>query len=176
MERLTEQERNSDGTAISKQSLIDRPGKGYPSSYCKRILNKLAEYEDLEEECIKETSWSLKILLKEFFEEAEDIQELYEYRELKKQGKLLKSPCAVGDIIWGNDFGESRDYIVTGFSFGELNDDCCTEEETFGQVIVYFKNSDGSITGSTPANNIGKSIFLTQEEAEAALKALKGSE
>ncbi|MCI8409315.1 MAG: hypothetical protein HFJ09_08620 [Lachnospiraceae bacterium] len=50
MERLTEQKRNSDGTGISKQSLIDRPGKGYPSLYCKKILTKLAEYEDSEEQ------------------------------------------------------------------------------------------------------------------------------
>ena len=48
MERLTENKRNSDGTGVSKQSLIDRPGKGYPSNYVRSIVTKLAEYEDLE--------------------------------------------------------------------------------------------------------------------------------
>lgn len=50
MERLTENKRNSDGTGVSKQSLIDRPGKGYPSNYARSIVTKLAEYEDLEEQ------------------------------------------------------------------------------------------------------------------------------
>ena len=50
MERLTENKRNSDGTGVSKQSLIDRPGKGYPSNYARSIVTKLAEYEDMEEQ------------------------------------------------------------------------------------------------------------------------------
>lgn len=50
MERLTENKRNSDGTGVSKQSLIDRPGKGYPSNYARYIVTRLAELEDLEEQ------------------------------------------------------------------------------------------------------------------------------
>ena len=50
MERLTENKRNSDGTGVSKQSLIDRPGKGYPSNYARSIVTRLAELEDLEEQ------------------------------------------------------------------------------------------------------------------------------
>lgn len=50
MERLTENKRNSDGTGVSKQSLIDRPGKGYPSNYARSIVTRLAEFEDLEEQ------------------------------------------------------------------------------------------------------------------------------
>ena len=49
MIRLTEKKRNPDGTAVSKKSLIDREGKGYPSSYATAIVTKLAEFEDLEE-------------------------------------------------------------------------------------------------------------------------------
>lgn len=50
MERLTENKRNSDGTGVSKQSLIDRCGKGYPSNYTHAIVTKLADYEDAEEQ------------------------------------------------------------------------------------------------------------------------------
>lgn len=50
MERLTENKRNSDGTGVSKQSLIDRSGKGYPSNYARYIVTRLAELEDLEEQ------------------------------------------------------------------------------------------------------------------------------
>lgn len=50
MERLTENKRNSDGTGVSKQSLIDRCRKGYPSNYTRAIITKLANYEDAEEQ------------------------------------------------------------------------------------------------------------------------------
>jgi hypothetical protein len=52
MERLTEKERNKDGTAISKKSLVIEEGmkKGFPSAHCSAIVTKLADYEDLEEQ------------------------------------------------------------------------------------------------------------------------------
>ena len=49
MERLTDSKRNSDGTASSKESLIDIEHER-PSAYCGEILTKLADYEDLEEQ------------------------------------------------------------------------------------------------------------------------------
>lgn len=49
MERLTDSKRNSDGTASSKESLIDIEHDS-PSAYCDEILTKLADYEDLEEQ------------------------------------------------------------------------------------------------------------------------------
>ena len=49
MERLTDSKRNSDGTAFSKESLIDIE-HDRPSAYCGEILTKLADYEDLEEQ------------------------------------------------------------------------------------------------------------------------------
>lgn len=52
MERLTERKRNNDGTGISSKSLVIEKGmkKGFPSGHCERILTKLADYEDLEEQ------------------------------------------------------------------------------------------------------------------------------
>lgn len=49
MERLTDSKRNSDGTASSKESLIDIDHDRL-SAYCGEILTKLADYEDLEEQ------------------------------------------------------------------------------------------------------------------------------
>lgn len=47
MERLTERERNFDGTGISKKNLVN---KGMITDYCEKILTKLADYEDAEED------------------------------------------------------------------------------------------------------------------------------
>lgn len=46
MERLTERERNIDGTGIAKEEITD----GLLKSFADKILTKLAEYEDLEEQ------------------------------------------------------------------------------------------------------------------------------
>lgn len=98
---------------------------------------------------------------------------LAEYEDLEEQGKLLKLPCAVGDIIWDIDFGRPCGYEVTGFSFGSLNDDDREEEKALDKVVVYYTNSNGSIAGTFAVSEIGKSVFLIKEEAEAALKELE---
>lgn len=46
MERLTERERNVDGTGIAKEEITD----GLLKPFADKILTKLADYEDLEEQ------------------------------------------------------------------------------------------------------------------------------
>lgn len=92
-----------------------------------------------------------------------------EYKHLEERRKLLKLPCAVGDVVWDNDWGRPCSFEVTGFSFGYLNDGF-EKEKTLDQVLVYYTNSIGSITGTFAVSEIGKTVFLTREEAEAALK------
>lgn len=110
MERLTE--RTGEGQAIPR---MDLKNNGH-----QRCMERLAEYEDLEE-----------------------------------LNRLLKLPCAVGDTVFEIYKGEIIERIVRGILFrgGEL----------WGQ--------DGN------GSNFGifeKTVFLTREEAEAALKALEG--
>ena len=52
MERLTERKRNNDGSGISTNGLVVENGmkKGFPSGHCGRIVTKLADYEDLDEQ------------------------------------------------------------------------------------------------------------------------------
>ena len=100
------------------------------------------------------------------------IREIPDYEDLEEQNKLLRLPCAAGDTVWDIDFGRPCSYEVTGFSFGSLNDDF-GEENVLDQVIVYYTNSNGSITGSFAVSEIGKSVFLSSEEAEATLEELE---
>ena len=101
------------------------------------------------------------------------MERLAEYEDLEEQKKLLTLPCAVGDIIWDIDFGRPYSYEVTGFSFGSMNDDDWEEERILDQVVVYYTNSNGSITGTFAVREIGKTVFFTREEVEAALKELE---
>lgn len=110
-----------------------------------------------------ENSWDYKNLL---------IEKLGEYEDLEEQGRLIKLPCMAGDIVWDNDYGRPYAYTITAFSFGEC-EGYIDEPVATKEVVFYYTNSNGSITGSFAESEIGKSVFLSKSEAEAKLKELR---
>ena len=99
-------------------------------------------------------------------------KKLKEYKDLEKQGLLLRLPCKIGDTIWDNDYGKPCAYTITGFSFG-TGEDYIDEPVSLREVVCYYSNYSGSITGSFAVSEIGKTVFLTKEEAEQ--KLVKGN-
>lgn len=132
MERLTERERNVDGTGVAKEEITD----GLLKPFADKILTKLADYEDLEE-----------------------------------QGLLVRLPCKVGDMVWDNDFGYPESYKIKAFSYGYCDD--YVEPDIEDEIIFYYENYTGSITGAFPMSEIGKTVFLTREEAKKKLEEMK---
>lgn len=102
------------------------------------------------------------------------LKKLANYEDLEEQGRLIKLPCKVGDTVWDNDYGRPYAYTITAFSFGECEGYIC-EPVTTKEVVFYYANSSGSITGSFAESEIGKSVFLSKSEAEAKLKELRGN-
>ena len=103
------------------------------------------------------------------------MEKLADYEDLEEHGRLIKLPCKVGDTVWDNDFGRPCAYTITAFSFGECEEYIC-KPVTTKEVVFYYENSSGSITGSFAESAIGKSVFLNKSEAEAKLKELRGGE
>lgn len=101
------------------------------------------------------------------------LDRLATYEGLEEQGRLVKLPCKVGDTVWDNDCGRPCAYTITAFSFGECEEYIC-EPVTTKEVVFYYANSSGSITGSFAESEIGKSVFLNKSEAEAKLRELRG--
>ena len=103
-----------------------------------------------------------------------DLRErLKKYEDLEEQGRLLGLPCKIGDTVWDIDYDKPHSYEVTGFSFGKLEEDFYddVEAEKFDDdIIFYFRNSSGGISGYSAVCELGKAMFLTREEAEKALK------
>ena len=99
-------------------------------------------------------------------------EKLREYEGLEEQGLLLRLPCKVGDTVWDNDYGKPCAYTITGFSFG-TGEDYIDEPVSLREVVCYYSNYSGSITGSFAVSEIGKTVFLTKEEAEQ--KLVKGN-
>ena len=99
---------------------------------------------------------------------------LKEYEDLEEQGRLVKLRCKVGDTVWENEYDRPCAYTITAFSFGEC-EAYIYEPVAQKEVVFYYANSSGSITGSFAESEIGKSVFLNKSEAEAKLKELRGT-
>ena len=79
------------------------------------------------------------------------VEKLAEYEDLEEQGKLLKLPCAVGDTVYVLRLDNTA-YMMNNEKVWEI------VEDKF--EIFHF-------------DSIGKTVFLTREEAEDALKELE---
>lgn len=100
------------------------------------------------------------------------VSQLKEYKDLEEQGKLLKLPCAVGDTVYrvhkGTKLSPDRVYECKVVGVKQ-------EYNTFSVKLHANINEE---TYSIWVDNwfdkcqIGYEFFLTEEEAEAALKKL----
>lgn len=86
-------------------------------------------------------------------------EKLYEYEDAEEQGLLLRLPCKVGDKVYipGHQFPSK----IWGFSING--------EGVFANYAEY-EYSPISALGRFAIKDIGKTVFLTREEAEQALK------
>ena len=99
------------------------------------------------------------------------LKELKSYKEAEEHVLLVRLPCKVGDKVWDNDFGHPVSYEIKAFSYGYC--DSYVEPDIEDEIIFYYENYTGSITGAFPMSEIGKTIFLTHEEAEKKLEDMK---
>lgn len=87
----------------------------------------------------------------------EAAQKLAHYEDLEEQGKLIELPCAVGDTVWDikwwDDTTEAR--VIDG--------------KTYFRRVTKHKVTKSKFS-LFDYDNFGKTVFLTREEAEAALK------
>ena len=133
MERLTERERNVDGTGVAKEEITD----GLLKPFADKILTKLAVYEDLEEQ-------GLLVRLP-----ANKNAEIY----LISSRWTICSKC-------GSRFDE---YSCSGCEY-----ECDSKKEYYVRPTCL-----SSINVSFYANQFGKTVFLTREEAKKKLQAIR---
>ncbi len=99
------------------------------------------------------------------------LKKLCDYEDLEEQGLLMRLPVKIGDMIWDNDFGHPVSYEIKAFSYGFC--DSYVEPNIEDEIIFYYENYNGSITGAFPMSEIGKTVFLTREEAENKFEELR---
>lgn len=162
MERLTEKcWRNLDPWECCGQDKYCQRGchdEGGCTNGCEvpKIYCKLAKYEDLEEQCIEENQCGLRELLLKWKEFFDDIAELYDYRKAEEQGLLLRLPCKVGTPV----------YMIEQDCGGDTLDCRRGGCEDCGYLYRFIEEN---AFYPYMYDEIGKTIFLTREEAESAL-------
>lgn len=91
-------------------------------------------------------------------------KEYARYKDLEEQGRLVELPCSVGDKVWStlDDVGRLQECEVVSVHFGRKPH----ENYIALEPVSYRGKHYGASFGA-----IGKTVFLTRGEAEAALAA-----
>lgn len=108
----------------------------------------------------------------ECYKPIEALEELREYKQLEEQGLLLKLPCNVGDTVYTNFSMQGwymrkkdRPYKAKIVFVGINGADNFMNVDLGKGAMLSFKFSD-----------IGKTVFLTEQEAQSALEKMKEGE
>ena len=125
--------------------------------------NKLYDYSNEVVKNVKDFSSRLELMF----------EKLAAYEDLEEQGRLLKLPCKVGNMLYypEKNFANvvipirlNRIHIsFDGIDTYSCQFDCCSFD-SWGDVYEEYEFD---------ANDLGKSVFLTEEEAKAKLKELR---
>lgn len=102
-------------------------------------------------------------------------EKLAEYEDLEEQGKLLKLPCVVGDDVWyisEKVEKQGRKKIEVPFV-----DNGTVDNITLGQMMIpqiTICNNENVWTTFDSVEDFGKTVFITQQEAERVLAEMEG--
>lgn len=140
--------------------------------YCAEqdAINRLAAYEDtgLEPDEVDQIRRAAQTMMfptvADFVRYAiQNFEDLEKYRKAEAEGHLFMTPCKEGDTVWTIWDDEVRENTVLGVTV-----------DRYGLHILAQYNQGGAIRDYN-FDRIGKTVFLTREAAEAALKERDGA-
>lgn len=159
MERLTTRDNGHPALARGYEERFTEPSLFF------MLLNRLAAYEDtgLGPEEVMQTKLAImgKSLaeIKEF--EGVSINRMIELAQAEKDGRLVVLPCKVGDTVYE---ANKRGFVST-YEVISIHVSSCSILVGWNLVDGIYSNLNGF-----EISTLGKTVFLTREEAEAALK------
>lgn len=155
MERLT----NKREADAQREEYERRLANGYPRNIPEERFLRLAAYEDTHMMPSDVTSMRMDMAIIAALFNGVDVDRMKELAEADKDGRLVVLPCKVGDGLWtfcSHPVEQVYSFTVTDIS--TLN----------GRTML-----NTSRCGVIDARDVGKTVFLTREEAENALEAMK---
>ena len=106
------------------------------------------------------------------------IKKLAEYETAEDEGRLVVLPCSVGDTVWVtthpfNVFDDFDFYTEAQDEIYESYISSITFYENSNQYRIHAKETRQFIKAYFMESDFGKTVFLTREEAEKALKEME---
>lgn len=92
------------------------------------------------------------------------LKKLATYEDLEEQGLLVRLPCKVGEKLWCIVNSAIRELRVHHFDM-----------PAFGTTDIVFRYADG-FKLERFVGEIGKTVFITREEAEKKLEEMKAND
>lgn len=115
----------------------------------------------------------LAVFYRNLWAMAELREKLKEYEDLEEQGRLIKLPCKVGDVVYAycNEFG-ILEYEVDNIVIDKhITYQCSAYSEPIGDCP-----SECLDEIEPDISDFGKTVFLTKSKAEAKMKELRGED
>jgi hypothetical protein len=165
MERLTKYDTDGQAMMDCQKCEADWTGKhGKPMAdctalYCRnRLLDRLVKYEDTERtpeeiDMDHEAAETLRQLCQNC-----DLDRLEKLAEADRDGRVVVRPCKVGDTLFRVFAGEILEHKVRNMRYLAIQGRWDIDTTPFCSYVE---------------SSIGKTIFLSREEAEKALEAMK---
>lgn len=167
MERLTDK-READAR---REEYERRLANGYPRNIPEELFLRLAAYEDTHMMPADVMSMRMDMAIITALLHDCDVDRMRELAEADKDGRLVVLPCKVGEKLWviGRD-NVPREMALEAPDIRTV----CTDEDNLCMATCNRK-PDGycAYRLRNDGTSIGKTVFLTREEAEKALEAME---
>ena len=104
---------------------------------------------------------------------AEWLKELQKYKDLEEQGRLIELPCKIGNTVYYINTHNRLSLFKNTVYEAKVARFVTTRYGT--SIVIQIRNEYGC-TELYSEDNYNKTVFLTKEEAEVALKGEKDEE
>ena len=118
-------------------------------SECMELVDRFKK--SCEKNDLSESPYNLIVFL-----ECEELLKDKQLMKADREGRCVVLPCKVGDTVYAHCFGYVDEGVIESFSINQY------------RLAARFVATDGA-EGSFFKEDFGKTVFLTREEAEAAL-------
>ena len=114
--------------------------------------------------------WAMAIRLKQIeniLGDDCDLDRLKELVEADRDGRCVVLPCKIGDTVYDILMGKITEKAIISIHF--------LLSKSVNHLCLQAINNRGALT-TIETENLGKTVFYTREEAEAALERMEGEE
>ena len=154
MERLT----NKREADAQRKEYERRLANGYPRNIPEERFLRLAAYEDTHMMPSDVTSMRMDMAIIAALFNGVDVDRMKELAEADRDGRVVVRPCKVGDTLFRVFAGKILEHKVRNMRYLAIQERWDIDTIPFCSYVE---------------SSIGKTIFLTHEQAERALEAMK---